>query len=191
MLSVLIVLLLYVCYPAESRQAVPAQDLPRAAGATPRIALSSADSDEASSTEEIDGYSRLVSTPSRVSGAVTKQAVLSQRKFDSSLFRDEAFKRWLTNTSLAGGLSPLSTPPISQACTVVVNHRLRYVYIRTRKTASSTVVRALEAAGACPGTRPALCLVACMRTREHGTGVAHACAQLCLLGSPPAMTCAV
>lgn len=117
-------------------------------GATITTATSSSTSKVGANRDEYDG---LVSTPSRVFGPTRKQAVLSPRKFDLSLFRVEQFREWLHNTTVTGGLSPLTTPPISQPCTVVVNHRLRYIYIRTRKTASSTVVRALEAAGACPG----------------------------------------
>ncbi|KAG2426197.1 hypothetical protein HXX76_013178 [Chlamydomonas incerta] len=124
----------------------------------------------AAAAREPDYYDQLVSAPSKLARQTKKEGVLPQSKYSLESFDVLPFQTWLrehTMLSLAAGNAANASataaaaaaatsgteaaaaalraaPPLSYICGVWINPTYKFIFIRNRKTASSTFVTAIK-----------------------------------------------
>lgn len=117
-----------------------------------------------------DVYTKLLSAVAKNYGKVDKTGVLPVTKWNKDDVSLEAFNEWLMNSSVLH--QPVSKiPPLSFRCALYANHAYKFIFIRNRKAASTSIVEALG--GPCYAkrtSRPA-CLDYLEKAQflEHGT----------------------
>ncbi|GFR49715.1 hypothetical protein Agub_g11869 [Astrephomene gubernaculifera] len=115
-----------------------------------------------------DYWERLVGTPSKLSLTTKKKGVLPTWKYNLRKFDVVPFQAWLRKYSLLDqsvGKPPTSSrtpppqPPLSYICGVYLNPTYKFIFVRNRKTASSTFLTVIKTfmleKGLCNVTRDA------------------------------------
>ncbi|KXZ55140.1 hypothetical protein GPECTOR_3g290 [Gonium pectorale] len=85
-----------------------------------------------------DFYANLVAQPSALARNVEKKGMVPVERWDDKLFSFEPFHQWIMNSSIH--LQRVHRNyPMSFPCGVWVNHYYKFIFIRNRKAASTTV----------------------------------------------------
>ncbi|GLI71240.1 hypothetical protein VaNZ11_016361 [Volvox africanus] len=124
-----------------------------------------------------DYWERLVGTPSRLARLVKKEGILPASKYSMETFDLLPFQEWLREYSLLPNTSHFSyasipPPPLSFVCGVWINPTYKFIFIRNRKTASSTFITAVKRFmldnGMCNITRDGVASNNCIMRLEPG-----------------------
>ncbi|KAG2424547.1 hypothetical protein HXX76_014428 [Chlamydomonas incerta] len=83
-------------------------------------------------------YGDLVAQPSKLARSVEKKGMIPVERWDDKLFSFEPFHHWVMNSSIYRRQVSRNYP-MSFPCGVWVNHHYKFVFIRNRKAASTTV----------------------------------------------------
>lgn len=91
---------------------------------------------------EPDYYSKLLSASAKIYGKVEKQGHLPLTKWSKEHVQLEAFSEWLLNGTVFN-MPVAKIPPLSFRCAIYVNHPYKFIFVRNRKAASTSIVEAL------------------------------------------------
>ncbi|GLC43421.1 hypothetical protein PLESTB_001555700 [Pleodorina starrii] len=114
-------------------------------------------------------YGNLVSQPSRLARSVTKHGMVPIDLWDDPSFNFEPFHNWVLNSSVYRR-NVSRNYPMSYPCGVWVNHNYKFIFIRNRKAASTTVTDNFDKCHY-QGADPKLCIEVASKKSLAARGV--------------------
>ncbi len=113
-----------------------------------------------------DFYSNLVAMPSKLARTVEKKGMIPTERWDDKSFNFEPFHQWVLNSSIYQR-SVSRNYPMSYPCGVWVNHHYKFLFIRNRKAASTTVTDNFDKCHY-SAADPKLCMEVCTSPEPEG-----------------------
>ncbi|PNH08690.1 hypothetical protein TSOC_004725 [Tetrabaena socialis] len=135
----------------------------------PLVALLACLAAPAAAELKMDFYDKLVAQPSILARNVTKKGMVPVERWDERLFSFDPFHDWVMNSSIHRH-SVHRNYPMSFPCGVWANHHYKFIFIRNRKAASTTVTDNFDKCHY-KGADPKLCLEVVSQERLVERGI--------------------